>query len=550
MKITIILVICFPLSFFAQNSSFWISFTDKNNSPYSISQPSKFLSQKSIERRTNAGITILTNDLPVNKTYIDSILLSGNFKLLQSSKWFNAIAISTDDTTSLNTILNYSFVSNVVQVKSLKPDKIIDKFEEIAISKNEINLMSIPHYPYGYSYNQLAMHEADKMQDLGFRGQGMHIAIIDAGFFGANELNALEEVFNDGRILSTRDFVNGGESVYEDHQHGTMVLSVIAGSIDGEFKGTAPMASFHLLRSEDVGSETLLEEYNWIAAAEYADSVGVDIINTSLGYTTFDDSLQNHTYADLDGNTTVVAKAADIAASKGILLCISAGNSGASAWQYISTPADADSVLAVAAADSNGIYAFFSSVGPASDKDIKPNVASVGWNTYLISPFTDEVIQGNGTSFSAPMMTGMVACLWQSLPGKTNIEIMRLIEESSSQYSSPDSLLGYGLPNIFNAYSKETGVIYSAPREDLIEDVFPIPVTDLVNIIFVSKVSQGVVIRLYSEKGDLLVSVSDTVLQGKNKLVLSQLNALPSGSYIIEVESAEGNRATTTIVVI
>ena len=550
MKITIILVICFPLSFFAQNSSFWISFTDKNNSPYSISKPSEFLSQKSIERRTNAGITILTNDLPVNKTYIDSILLSGNFKLLQSSKWFNSIAISTDDTTSLNSILNYSFVSNVVQVKSLKQDKIIDKFEEVAISKNEINLMSIPHYPYGYSYNQLAMHEADKMQDLGFRGQGMHIAVIDAGFFGANELNALDEVFNDGRILSTRDFVNGGESVYEDHQHGTMVLSVIAGSIDGQFKGTAPLASFHLLRSEDVGSETLLEEYNWIAAAEYADSVGVDIINTSLGYTTFDDSLQNHTYADLDGNTTVVAKAADIAASKGILLCISAGNSGASAWQYISTPADADSVLAVAAADSNGIYAFFSSVGPASDKDIKPNVASVGWNTYLISPFTDEVIQGNGTSFSAPMMTGMVACLWQSLPGKTNIEIMRLVEESSSQYSSPDSLLGYGLPNIFNAYSKETGVIYSAPREDLIEDVFPIPVTDLVNIIFVSKVSQGVVIRLYSEKGDLLVSVSDTVLQGKNKLVLSQLNALPSGSYIIEVESAEGNRATTTIVVI
>ena len=550
MKITIILVICFPLSFFSQNSSFWISFTDKNNSPYSVNQPSQFLSQKSIERRTNSGISIITNDLPVNETYIDSILVSGSFELLQASKWLNAIAITTDDTASLNTILNYSFVSNVVQVKSLKKDKIIDKFEDIAITKNEINLLSIPHYPYGYSYNQLALHSADKLQDLGFRGQGIHIAIIDAGFFRANELNALEDVFNEGRILSTRDFVNGGESVYEDHQHGTMVLSVIAGSIDGEFKGTAPLASFHLLRSEDVGSETLLEEYNWISAAEYADSVGVDIINTSLGYTTFDDSLQNHTYSDLDGNTTVIAQAADIAASKGILLCISAGNSGASAWQYISTPADADSVLAVAAVDSNGTYAFFSSVGPASDNDIKPNVASVGWNTYLISPFTGEVIQGNGTSFSAPMMTGMVACLWQSLPGKTNIEIMRLVEESSSQFSSPDSLLGYGLPNVFNAYSKETGVVYSHPREDLIEDVFPIPVTDLVNIIFVSKVSQGVVIRLYSEKGDLIVSVSETVLQGKNQLVLSQLNTLPSGSYIIEVESAEGNRATTTIVVI
>ena len=550
MKITIILVICFPFSFFAQNSSFWISFTDKNNSLYSVTQPSQFLSQKSIKRRTNAGISILTNDLPVNGTYIDSILVSGNFELLQASKWLNSIAITTDDTTSLNTILNYSFVSNVVQVKSLKQDKIIDKFEDIGITKNEINLLSIPHYPYGYSYNQLALHDADKMQDLGFRGQGMHIAIIDAGFSRANELNALEDVFNEGRILSTRDFVNGGESVYEDHQHGTMVLSVIAGSVDGEFKGSAPMASFHLLRSEDVGSETLLEEYNWVAAAEYADSAGVDIINTSLGYTTFDDTLQNHTYSDLDGNTTVIAQAADIAASKGILLCISAGNSGASAWQYISTPADADSVLTIAAVDSNGTYAYFSSVGPASDGDIKPNVASVGWNTYLISPMTGEVFQGNGTSFSAPMVTGMVACLWQSLPGKTNIEIMRLLEASSSQFSNPDSLLGYGLPNVFKAYSKETGVVYSHPREDLIEDVFPIPVTDMVNIIFVSKVSQGVIIRLYSEKGDLIISASDTVLQGKNKLVLSQLSALPSGSYILEVESAEGNRATTTIVVI
>ena len=550
MKITLVLIICFPFCFFSQDSSFWISFTDKNNSPYSVNQPSQFLSQKSIERRVNAGISILANDLPVNETYVDSILVSGNFQLLQASKWLNAIAIITDDTASLNTVLNYSFVSNVVQVKSLKQDKIIDKFEDISITKNEINLLSIPHYPYGYSYNQLALHAIDKMQDLGFRGQGIDIAIIDAGFFRANELHALEDVFNEGRILSTRDFVNGGESVYEDHQHGTMVLSVIAGSIDGEFKGAAPLANFHLLRSEDVGSETLLEEYNWIAAAEYADSVGADIINTSLGYTTFDDSLQNHTYADLDGNTTVIAKAADIAAAKGILLCISAGNSGASAWQYISTPADADSVLAVAAVDSNGTYAFFSSVGPSADNDIKPNVASVGWNTYLIAPFTGEVMRGNGTSFSAPMMTGMAACLWQSLPNKTNMEIMELIEQSSSQYSNPDSLLGYGLPNVFDAYNKETGVVYVPPKEDIIEDVFPVPVTNLVNIIFVSNISQGIVIRIYSEKGDLVVSVSETVSQGKNQLVLSQLKSLPAGSYIVEIESGQGSRATATIVVI
>jgi len=550
MRTVVILFICFAFSGFSQSQSYWVSFTDKSNSQFSVAQPSEFLSQRCIERHAISGIPILLNDLPVNSVYIDSILISGNFQLLQASKWFNAIALSTADTVALNTILNYSFVSGITKVKTLKQESLSNKFENIPSVKNEINLTNIPHYPYGHSYNQLALHGANKMQDLGFRGQGMHIAVIDAGFFRANELVALEDVFNSGRILSTHDFVSGGESVYEDHQHGAMVLSVIAGSIEGEFKGSAPLASFHLLRSEDAGTETLLEEYNWIAAAEYADSAGVDIINTSLGYTTFDDTLQNHTYLDLDGNTTIIAKAADIAASKGILLCVSAGNSGASPWKYISTPADADSVLTIAAVDSNGTYAFFSSVGPASDGDIKPNVASVGWNTYLISPFTGEVMQGNGTSFSAPMMTGMVACLWQALPDKSNIEIMRLIEESSNQYNSPDSLLGFGIPNMFKAYSDESGVIYSNPVENLIEDVFPNPASDLVNVIFISKINQGIVYRLYSEKGELILSKSEVVLQGKNQLKLSQLNTISAGNYIIEIEDEEGKKSIAKIVII
>jgi len=550
MKTILFLLVCYSFSCFSQDSSYWVRFTDKNNSQFSITQPDHFLSPRSIERRDKSGIAIVLNDLPVNETYIDSVLYSGNIEYLQSSRWFNAIAIRTSDTVALNNVLDFSFVSGLEKVKTLKKDVSYDKFEELSSSKNEIDLINIPHYPYGTSYNQLALHEANKMQDLGFRGQGMHIAIIDAGFLRVNELEALKEVFDDDRILSTRDFVSGGEAVYEDHQHGAMVLSVIAGSIDGRFKGTAPLASFHLLRSEDAGTETLLEEYNWVAAAEYADSAGVDIINTSLGYTTFDDTLQNHTYSDLDGNTTVIAKAADIAASKGMLLCVSAGNSGASSWQYISTPADADSVLTIAAVDSNGTYAFFSSVGPASDGDIKPNVASVGWSTYLISPFTGEIMQGNGTSFSAPMMSGMAASLWQALPDKNNIEIMRLIEANSSQFNNPDSLLGYGIPNVFRAYSNETGVVYTDPVENLIEDVFPNPVVDEVTVIFISKVNQGIILRLYSDKGDLIVSKSEVVLQGKNQLVLNHLDTVSAGNYIIEIEDEEGNRTTAKVVVI
>ncbi len=518
-------------------SKYWITFTDKLNTPYSVSQPDQYLSERAIQRRDNQGINIDIKDLPVNDSYVDSIMNSGNFVLLGKSKWFNAVILDTKDTLALDSIQNYTFVNQIRQVKLFKKpleEKIIPLED-----KSIINASVVYHYPYGYGYNQLALHNAYQLQDMGFRGQGMHIAVIDAGFFNADQLDGLQHVFEDGRILSTKDFVAGGDSVYEDHYHGAAVLSVIAGKQEGVFIGSAPEASFHLLRTEDAGSETWLEEYNWVLAAEYADSVGADIINTSLGYSEFDDTLQNHTYADMDGNTTVIAIASDIAASKGILLCTSAGNSGASPWQYITTPADADSVLTVGAVDSLGIRAPFSSVGPSSDGDVKPNVCSVGWNTYMISPWANEIMQGNGTSFSSPMMAGMVACLWQALPDKSNMDIKMLVEQSSSQYNAPDSLLGFGIPDFYKIYNEQTGVEYLTPQQDIIERVFPVPFQQNTQVVYVSSNNQMVYLELLTTEGKIIYSKGYKVKTGKN-LIKLEVDGMEDDVLLLRIVNADG----------
>ncbi len=526
------------VSVWGQNDTikFWIQFTDKNNSPYSLSNPEEYLSQRAIERRQEQGIPIVENDLPVNSFYIDSVLNSGNFHLHNTSKWLNGITVKTNDSSNILVLNGVSFIQHIenTQCLAVRQNEIEPFLEE---KDFVLSVENEEHYPYGKTYNQIHLHKLDHFQEYGFLGQGMHIAIIDAGFYNVDKNKGLQHLFDEGRILSVKDFVEHDNSVFEDNVHGAMVLSIIAGSIDGVFQGTAPKASFHLLRSEDANSETRSEEDNWIAAAEYADSVGVDIINTSLGYTLFDDSLQNYNYNDMDGNTTRIAIASDIAASKGILLVTSAGNSGNSPWQYISTPADADSVLTVAAVDSLGKRANFSSVGYSADGDIKPNIASVGWHTYYLSPWDSnlgEVLQGNGTSFSAPMVTGMVACLWQGLPHLTNMQIKQLVEESSSQYQHPDSLIGYGIPNFDLAYQKASGVVYSLPNNKLFR-LYPNPFQSVLHLELLSNTTQNVEIKIKNTQGQELSSFTKTIQEGRNLLTIHSIANWKQGIYIIEI---------------
>lgn len=439
------------ISVFAQNR-YVVFFTDKNNSPYSVSAPLAFLSQRAIDRRANQGIAITTHDLPVNPSYVSGLTAAGA-TVMNTSRWFNSATITVSNPSVINTINALPFVLNSLNVGrvGISPSHPVKKFDE-SFLRSAAFVTTIPQrtasFNYGTSFNQVAMLKGDIMHLNGYTGNGMLIAVLDAGFPGVDVMPAFDSIRNSGRILATWDFVDNNAMVYDDSNHGTMVLSTIGGNVPGEIIGTAPHASFLLLRSEDAPTEYIIEEYNWASAAEYADSAGADIINSSLGYTRFDDPNQDHSYNDLDGNTTPVSRAARMAARKGIVVCNSAGNEGNNSWFHISAPSDADSILGVGAVDASSVYVTFSGKGPAADGRIKPDVAAQGYQTIVADPWNGfGVMPANGTSFSSPLMAGMVATLWQCNPNATNMQIINAIRQSGNQASNPDSLLGYGIPD-------------------------------------------------------------------------------------------------------
>lgn len=550
---------------FAQHApaKYWVKFTDKNNSPYSIDRPSEFLSQKAIDRRSKQGISFQPNDIPVNLWYLDSLRNTG-VRVINWSKWFNFATIETNDDIALNKINALPFVSDVKQVaivggkqqyrKKQRP-QIIDTVLPPAQNSGSQNIdilfdyisftsrKATGSYEYGYAENQTTMIACDYLHDLGYKGEGMTIAVLDAGFWNVDTLSVFDSLWINGQILGTRDFVNPGNNVFKESTHGMMVLSIMGGNLPGQLIGTAPKANYWLLRSEDAPTEYLVEEGNWVVAAEFADSVGVDIINSSLGYTTFYDTLQNHNRSELDGNTSLVTRAADIAASKGILVVNSAGNSGNEPWQYIGTPADADSILSIGAVDAKGNYAYFSSVGPTYDGRVKPDVCAQGLGTWVAATSGgNKVSAGNGTSFSGPVMAGAAACLWQSHLSNNNMNIMQAIKESSSQYLNPDSLRGYGIPNLAAAYlllSKKK--IYDIDKDkDL--NVFPNPFSDKIYIVFSSSDTNIINIELYDLTGKL-VRTPERIqrVAGYNYFCIEELNNLAEGIYLLNINSNNKN---------
>lgn len=525
-------------------SKYWVEFTDKNNSPYSISNPLDFLSQRAIDRRLNQNISIQENDLPVNSWYIDSVVNIGA-TLLNRSKWFNAVSIYTNDTSVVNKIKKLSFVKNTSPVAMLAKgvDKSADnKFykESYGPLQTEMNVQSsASDYSYGASANQITMIGGDILHKLGYSGQGMVIAVIDAGFKNADKLTVFDSLRAHNQILGSWDFVERNDSVYEDDNHGMAVLSTMGGNLPGQLVGTAPKANYWLLRSEDAASEYPIEEDNWAAAAEFADSVGADVINSSLGYSTFDNSSLNHSYADMDGNTTRVTIAADLAASKGILVVSSAGNEGSGSWHYITAPADGDSVLTVGAVDAIGYYASFSSVGPTADGRIKPNVVTQGSGSIVASS-GGGVQSGNGTSFSSPIMAGAAACLWQAHPTYNNMEIMNAIQESASQASTPDYFKGYGIPNLGLADLLLTGIEVNDYTQDELLKVFPLPFYDKLTIWFYSSSDQDVKIEITDLSGKRVYYAQTSVWRNSyNPMVISALSTFAQGLYIFNLQTEE-----------
>ncbi len=507
---------------------YFIEFTDKDHNPYSLDNPGEFLSARSLARRQKQGIAIRMDDLPVTPAYIDSIRSTGAV-VLNRSRWFNAVTvfIATDSIASL--IARFPFVKKVPVSKQFASGK----------RKPGGGVQSIwdaRYYDYGVSGWQSAIHHGNDLHQLGYTGDGITIAQLDAGFYHVDQLAAFSNLWANNRILGTRDFVNRANNLFESSTHGMIVLSIMGGYLPGELVGTAPDASYWLLRTEDTDSENLIEEDNWVAGAEFADSAGADVINTSLGYTQFADTSASHVYSDMDGKTNRVTIGADLAVSKGMVVVVSAGNLGASPWHYISSPADADSVLAVGAIDANGNIASFSGRGPSYDQRVKPDIVSIGKGTWM-ADLADGVRQGNGTSLSAPVMTGLVACLWQANPDATAMQVIQAIRESSDRYTHPDNDYGYGIPDFSLAHVLLTHAQSGSPLEGKMV-IYPNPFHDELYLVFSQPVDEPVDISLYDMAGKMVLHTEFGAFQGRTYVNLDQdLSDLARGIYMLRAVS-------------
>jgi len=443
----------------AQFNRYIIRLTNKSGNSYSLSNPTAFLSQRAIDRRLRYNIPLDETDLPIPPRYLDSIRQAGSVTILNTSKWLNQVCISTSDAAALTQISGFPFVATVEPIAARLQDgrRPVNKRLDLTRSEEPVTpttpLSSSDYYAYGSSYNQVRLHNAEFLHNLGFRGQNMRIAVMDAGFRNLLSLPTFDSIRNNGQVLETWDYVDQQASVDEDDSHGMKCLSTIAANMPGNFVGTAPGASFLLYRTEDAFSEYPVEEQNWTAAAERADSLGADLFSTSLGYTSFDNPQFDYSYSDMTGNRTLMARAANLAAKKGILVVAAAGNEGNSSWRYIATQGDADSALTIGAVNVNRVVASFSSYGPNSDGQIKPDVAAIGSNAIVAGTTTGQPVAGNGTSYATPIMAGIVTCLWQAFPELNNLQVMEALRRSADRYSNPNDRSGYGIPDVKKAFA-------------------------------------------------------------------------------------------------
>ena len=428
----------------AQDSlRYHIDLKDKAATEFSLKHPETFLSLKSLQRRQKQNLQVDSTDLPVPATYIKAISETG-VKVLVTSKWENFVTVSCNDTALIDQIRALPFVKSATKVWKASANAITSSRRDTIINELTVN----PDTIYGTAYGQLHVSKADLLHEAGFKGQGMTIAVIDGGFHNFDRIPALDNV----KVLGTKDFVESGADIFAESTHGLSVLSCMATNKPGVMIGTAPEASYWLLRSEDSDSEYPIEQDYWVAAVEYADSVGVDLINTSLGYNEFDDSSMDFKLRDLNGKHSVISRAASRLADKGMILVCSAGNSGNSVWKKITPPGDAENVLTVGAIVwQTGVIASFSSVGNTQDGRVKPDVVAAGVRADVINSHGSQG-KANGTSFASPIMCGMVACLWQACPTLTAKEVIELVRQAGDRAEFPDNIYGYGIPDMWKAY--------------------------------------------------------------------------------------------------
>ncbi|QRR01756.1 S8 family peptidase [Dyadobacter sandarakinus] len=433
------------------NPRYLILFKDKKNSPYSIEKPAEYLSQRAISRRNRQGIALTTADLPVNPAYVDAVRKTGAM-VIYTSRWFNGTLVEASDS-QLKAIKELSFYKgtelNLPVANLTMPSEGV--LRSAAVTHKFGTTEDID---YGNARAQLALMQVPVLHQRGFEGQGMIIAVLDNGFVNGNTVGYLKALRDENRIADTHDFVARDGDVYNDGSHGLNVLSTMAAYDPGRMVGGAFKASYALYRTENDDIEAPYEEITWLLAAERADSLGADVINSSLGYNTFEgpfnNAAYNHTYADMDGKTTIISRAARYASRTGMVVVTAAGNEGGNSWRYITAPADVDSVLTVGASTYDRSYASLSSVGPNAAGQQKPDVAAVGVGA-IIGGISGNVSSGNGTSFASPLVAGLAAILWQAHPELTAQQLIYALKHSGHQADRPDNFLGYGVPDVVRA---------------------------------------------------------------------------------------------------
>ncbi|QNM86172.1 S8 family serine peptidase [Polaribacter pectinis] len=537
---------------FSQQEEAWLFLKDKPNKDSFLENPLTMLTQRALDRREIQNIALDSLDVPVDENYYNQLKNESTITVLAKSKWLNAVHVIATESQINDLITNYTFIDHIEfankslnrsgkkQQKTITPNH-HQKFNEIETT-----------FVYGDSENQIKMLKGEFLHEQGLTGGNQHIAVIDAGFPNVNTLAAFKRLRDNNQILGGYDFVERKAEFYTGHNHGTNVLSTIGGYLEDEFVGSAPDAFFYLFRTEDASREVPLEESLWVEAAERADSLGVDVINTSLGYTTFDEAKYNYSYADMDGKTTFISRGAEIGSSRGMLLVVSAGNEGNKDWKYISAPADATSVITVGAVDASGNIAGFSSYGPSSDGRIKPEILAQGQNPALINHTTGEVVTtSSGTSFSGPIIAGLIACLNQQLPafikssGKKSSDtnyhtnLKRGVYESADKYSNPLEQHGYGIPNFEVAQQIYFSLYPASVNDNLLSDfsIYPNPVNNSFIIDSKNLNIEEFNIQIYTILGKKVVE--------KSKIFTNTIDVsyLESGIYLLKIQ--KGNQHKT-----
>ena len=530
-----ILVFLFLISSFVgfSQEDAWVYFKDKPDLAVFFSNPLSELSQRALDRRTAQGIALDVKDAPISQTYINDITNSAGITIKAKSKWLNCLHIRGSQT-NINALKVLSAVARIdFANKTLNTvAKSIARQNAKPLNKTMDTKVS---FNYGSSSNQIQMLNGHLLHQLNYTGAGKIIAVLDSGFPGVDIATPFKRLRDNNQILGGYDYANRSANFYAANNHGTLVLSSMGGYVDGQLVGTAPDAKYYLYITEDAisafpYSENPIEESNWVEAAEEADRVGVDIITTSLGYFGYNNPAYSHTYSDMTGDLAFASKGANIAFEKGIIVVASAGNEGQEIEPHIGTPAEAKNVIAVGAVKSDETLALFSSVGPSFDGRVKPDVMAQGQLAVVSDP-AGNIVTANGTSFSCPILAGMVACLWQALPEKNAQQIKQLILQASDNYNPIVNLrnqYGYGIPDfnlaLANGLSFET-----FSNNDF--SLYPNPTTDSISVTL-PKESNVKTIAIYNVLGQLVLVNS---ISSQSPTV--SLKSLNSGIYFYKIES-------------